>query len=160
MAAGSRSENSSLSRGSPPRANLSLRAQRIDPVYDDLAQIMGRQTGRGEERFRAQLRELFIERKQAGANAFVVLQVLPASQDILVDLFETFSQPLGLLSEGLTQMIDIGLDDLLFHRPYLLGDLVFHVLQRLQQTLVRLLFPHKILRQLNSRLAHRNVMLR
>jgi hypothetical protein len=57
-------------------------------------------------------------------------------------------------------MIDVRLNYLLFHGSYLFGDFILHVLERLQKPLVGLFFPHKILRQLNSCFARRDIMLR
>lgn len=74
----------------------------------------------------------FVQTLKTETDPVVVLEVLPAGQNVVVNLLQTLGQPSALLAEGLPQMLDVGLNNLLFHRPYLLGDFTFHILQCLE----------------------------
>src|SRR5688572_263192 len=88
-------------------SNLRLRAQVFDPLADDVTQIRGRQAVGDFNGFSAQLGELLIKSVKTRADALIILKVLTASQDIIVDLFQTLAQPSAFLAETLPQMIDV-----------------------------------------------------
>ena len=114
------------------RLDFSLRAQVIDALAHDLAEITRVEPIRDLNPFSAQLGELLIERIQARADARILLQILPACEDIVVDLFDALAQPAAFLAERLAQVIDVSLDNLLLDWADLFGDLALHILQSLE----------------------------
>ena len=142
------------------RLDFPLRPQIFDSLSNNFFQIHGGQTIWEHKGFAAELRNLLVEGMKIGTNALVVFEEFTTRQKIFVDFFQAFAQSAAFLGKGLAQMIDIRLYDLFFHRPYLLGNLAFHVLQRLQQPFERFFLSHEILRHLYSGFFHRDIVFR
>jgi len=81
--------------------NFSLRPQVINSLVDNSTQVGGRQAVGNLNRLRAELRKFFVETVEARTYSLVILQILPASKNIVVNLLQTFAQPPALLVEGL-----------------------------------------------------------
>src|ERR671918_2671375 len=104
----------------------------LDSLPDNFPKVRVRQTVGNLNRFRSKLGQLLVQPVKAGSNPLIVLQVLAASENIIVDLLKALDESSALLAERLAQVVHIGLDNLLLHRPYLLCDLALHVLKRLK----------------------------
>ena len=65
-----------------------------------------RQTIRHQNRFGTELGHFFIEAIEARTNALVVLHILPARENIVIDFVQTLGKPPGLLGKCLAQVIE------------------------------------------------------
>lgn len=73
----------------------------LDALADDLADIVGVEGVGDLYPLGAQLAEFLIDRAKTRANPFMLLKILAAGEDIVVDLLDAFAQAPAFLAEGL-----------------------------------------------------------